>query len=125
MRFTLAADDFEPWLTVIGRYPEWTPMDRKSSKGRAHGQSTLGWYCRPDSLPLVRVIAVDTRAYSSHRWESFNLSSAVVLEDTATILWPNKDRLGIKLGDKIYWSTRELRSNGHHAYEIPEDPRVV
>jgi hypothetical protein len=127
VRFTLAADDFEPWLTVVGRYPEWTPdwIETLQKVARDWGQSTSCWYCRPDPLPLVRVIAVDTRAYSGHRWDPFHLSSAVVLENTATSPSPNMDRLGIKLGDKIYWSTRELRSNGYDAYVIVEPTRAA
>ena len=104
VRITLASDDFEPWLSVLARYPEWTPeyIARLQRAARDHGQSTSGWYCRPDPLPLAKAVAIETRAYTSHRWEPFDLTSAVVLEATTTEESPHEDCLGIKLGDKIY-----------------------
>lgn len=118
VRITLAARDFEPWLTVVARYPDWTPdwITRLQEVARKQGQSASGWYCRPDPLPLAKAIAIDTRSYTGHRWEPFDLSSAVVLEPKTAKPTPDADTLGIKLGDKIYWSTREARSDGHDAY---------
>lgn len=124
VRFTLAADDFEPWLTVLARYPECTPdwIVALEESARERGQSTSGWHCRPDPLQLAKVIAIDTRA-CGHRWERFDLSSAVVLEKAVTNRTPNTDCLGIKLGDTIYWSVREIRPHGHHLYtSLPPTP---
>jgi len=110
VRFTLAAEDFEPWLIVVRRYPEFTPdlIERLQ-----RGQSSAAWYCLPDPLPLARVIAIHTRSYTGHRWEPFDLSSAVVLEPT-----PGADCLGIALGGKIYWSVRETRVDRPDGYVI-------
>jgi hypothetical protein len=45
VRFTLDADDFEQWLTVVGRYPEWTPKMMKALQDFGHesGSSPYSW----------------------------------------------------------------------------------
>jgi len=43
VRFTLDADDFEQWATVVGCYPEWTPKMIKTlhDRGHRHGSSRI------------------------------------------------------------------------------------
>jgi hypothetical protein len=117
VRFTLAAEDFEPWLTAVRRYA-WTP-DLIERLQRA--QSSAAWYCRPDPLPLARVIAIHTRSYTGHRWEAFDLSKSIVLEAEPTESMPGAECLGIKLGGKLYWSIRETRVDepDHYGFANP------
>jgi hypothetical protein len=95
--------DLEPWLTVLARYPERTPdwIAGLQKVALDHRQSTSGWFCCPNPLPLTNMIAIDTRSYTGHRWEPFDLSSAVALEAKAAKPTPDADCMGIKLGDKI------------------------
>jgi hypothetical protein len=62
---------------------------------------------------------------SRFRWEPFDLSSATVLEAKAARPTPGKDCLGIKLGDKLYWSVREAKPDGHDAYTIGQPTRAT
>jgi hypothetical protein len=67
---------------------------------------------------LDRVVAVHTRAFNS-RWEPFDLWTAVILEGAKPT--PRSDDLGIKLGTKVYWSTREIGvgpQGGGDGYQI-------
>jgi hypothetical protein len=125
VRFTLAADDFEPWLTVLARYPEWTTKHIASLRdsARSRGQATSGWYCRPEPLPIAKVCAVHTRAYTSHSWEPFELSRAVVFDGPESVPTPNVDSCGIMLGAKIYWSSREMR--GEETFYTFIEPTLV
>jgi hypothetical protein len=118
VRFTLDADDFEPWRIVVSRYPDLTTnwIAKLEQTARNWGQSTSGWYCCPDPLPLTKVVATHTRAYSGHRWEAFDWSTAKVLEVKNPN--PNMDCLGVKLDDKIYMSARKVSPNGYHEYKI-------
>jgi hypothetical protein len=115
VRFTLDAADFEPWRTVYARYPEWTPykIEQLHDAARSRGQSTAGHYCRAEPLPLAKVIAIDTRAYTGHRWEPFDLSASAVFD-----IGPNC--LGVKLGTKIYPSIREYSPDWHRAFTLCE-----
>jgi hypothetical protein len=118
VRFTLDADDFESWRMVVSRYPDLTTnwIAKLEQTARDWGQSTSGWYCRPEPLPLTKVVAIHTRAYSGHRWEAFDWSTAEILE--VKYANPNIDCLGVKLGDKIYMSGRKVEPNGYHGYKI-------
>jgi hypothetical protein len=70
VRFTVAAEDFEPWLDVYARFPEWTSdmIERLQKTAGEQLTQTSEWYCRSEPLPLANVIAVDTRAYLGHKW---------------------------------------------------------
>ena len=119
VRFTVDFSDFGPWLTVLARYPEWTPdwINRLRNAAQQRGQPTLGWYCRPDRLPLNKVLAVHTRSYTGHSWDPFDLSAAEVIErQTDEPL--AEERLGIKIGKMIFWSIRQVSPDGHDAYTI-------
>jgi hypothetical protein len=63
VRFTLDADDFEQWLTVVGRYPEWTPKMIKALQdlGPKSGSSPYSWYARAEPLPLSQSPSGDFR----------------------------------------------------------------
>jgi hypothetical protein len=52
VRFTLDADDFEQWLTVVGRYPKWTPKMIRALQDLGHksGSSPYSWYARAEPL---------------------------------------------------------------------------
>ncbi len=117
VRFTVSPEDFEPWRRVVARYPEWTAnMIANLERVARERGSSAGWHCRPDPLPLPRVLAVHTRSYLAHRWEPFDLISATVLEATTDTPRDGVDCIGLQLGDLIYWSERERQLEGHDVY---------
>src|SRR5260370_25700830 len=50
VRFTLHAEDFEPWREVLARYPQWTPEAIKAHEtvGRERGSDHRRWTCRAE-----------------------------------------------------------------------------
>jgi hypothetical protein len=119
VRFTLAAEDFEPWLDVCARYPKWTAdmIERLQKVAREQRAQPADWYCRADPLPLSKVLAVHTRAYTGHRWEPFDLATATVVDLEGPKSF-DVDGLGVKIGEKIYPSVRTRRYDGHDAYNV-------
>jgi hypothetical protein len=80
VRFTLDAADFEQWLSVVSRYPEWTPKMIKElqDRGHANGSSPYSWYARAEPLPLDKVVAVHTMGHPDNDWQPFDLSLAQI-----------------------------------------------
>jgi hypothetical protein len=73
VRFTLAAEDFEPWSKLIKRCPQWLPEHVKLMKdhARSWGGSASSWRCRTEPVGLEKWIAVETRPYSGP-WQPFD-----------------------------------------------------
>jgi hypothetical protein len=73
VRFTLAAEDFEPWPAILERYPQWTAEQVAALERLAtsRGVSPSTWRCRAAPLPRERWLAVETRSYVS-KWKTFD-----------------------------------------------------
>src|SRR6266567_3149051 len=56
VRFTLAAEDFEPWREVCARFPRWEAalIESLEKTGRERGSSPSAWFCRVEPLPLAK-----------------------------------------------------------------------
>jgi hypothetical protein len=115
IRFTLDADDFEQWLTVVGRYPEWTPKMIKALHDRGHenGSSPYSWYARAKPLPLDKVVGVHTMEYPDNRWRPFDWSVAVI-----STVQGRPDIMGVRIGDRIFFSERYVDPDGITAYRF-------
>jgi hypothetical protein len=113
VRFTLDAADFEQWLSVVSRYPEWTPKMIKElqDRGHANGSSPYSWYARAEPLPLDKVVAVHTMGHSDNDWQPFDLSVAELssVEGRADIMW-------VRIGDEIFFSDRYVDVDGIPGY---------
>jgi hypothetical protein len=101
VRFTLDADDFEQWMTVVDRYPEWTPKMIKAlcDRGHKYGSSPYSWYARAEPLPLDKVGAVHTMEYPDDNWRSFDRSVAEI-----STVQDGPDIMGVRIGDRIFFS---------------------
>lgn len=115
VRFTLDAADFEQWLTVIGRYPEWTPKMIKALEDRGHenGSSPYSWYARAEPLPLDKVVAVHTMEYPDNRWRPFDLSVAEI-----STVEGRPDIMCVRIGDEIFFSERFVDLDGITGYKF-------
>jgi hypothetical protein len=106
VRFTLQAEDFEPWHDITPRYPAWTTEQIERLEWSARSSSAL-WRWRTEPLPRDRWVAIDTRSHFDTRWKPFPL-------DTTVISGP-EGSLGIKIDDKLYFSKR-IDSDGSISY---------
>jgi hypothetical protein len=70
VRFTLPAEDFEPWREIVRRMPDWTPKHIEALE-RTGNCSPRKWVCRVDPLPRSRWIEIATRSYTDDRWRPF------------------------------------------------------
>jgi hypothetical protein len=84
VRFTLNADDFEPWSGIGLRYPTWTPdqIARLEQSGRRRGDNPGTWRCRAEPLPLGKDIAVGTRTYNNSHWRPWNEPTLIAASDS-------------------------------------------
>jgi hypothetical protein len=67
VRFTLDIGDFEPWLEIIKRFPQWAPKDVKLTELEDDSVWDIPpstWQCRTEPLPMERWLAVETRTQS-------------------------------------------------------------
>jgi hypothetical protein len=72
VRLTLHAEDFEPWLGVGERYPQWTPeqVHRLEAAARKRGETCFdAWRIRTEPLPLSRIIRVEAKFYTGSWWD--------------------------------------------------------
>jgi hypothetical protein len=100
VRFTLPAQDFESWRTVIARYPSWTDkhIAALEDSGRKRGCSPDKWQCRPEPLPSYRWLAIDCRSYVGHGWRQLPLDMRPVHCDGG---------LGLVIGEYQFTSFQE------------------
>jgi hypothetical protein len=115
VRFTLNAEDFEQWLTIVRRYPQWTPAAVKNLESIGHklGVSPYSWYARAEALKLDRVVAVHTMTRPDNRWQPFDLSAAE--------FWTVKDRpnaMGVLISGKLYFSESYVEPDGRTGYRF-------
>ena len=115
VRFTLDADDFEQWLTVVGRYPEWTPKMIRALQdlGHENGSSPYSWYARAEPLPLSKVVAVDTMVYPDNCWQPFDLSTAEI-----STVEGRPGIMGVRIGDGIFFSESYVNPVGVTGYKF-------
>jgi hypothetical protein len=115
VRFTLDADDFEQWMAVVGRYPEWTPKMIKAlcDRGHKYGSSPFSWYARAEPLPLDKVVAVHTMEYPDNNWRSFDRSVAEI-----STVQDGPDIMGVRIGDRIFFSDQYVDPEGITWYRL-------
>jgi hypothetical protein len=114
-RFTLDADHFEPWMAVVGRYPEWTPKMIKTlqDRGHKHGSSPYSWYARANPLPLENVVAIHTMTHPDNCWRRLHRSMAEISTVQDTV-----DVMSIRVGDRIFFSDQYTEPDGVMAYRL-------
>jgi hypothetical protein len=85
VRFTLAAEDFEPWSKIITRCPNWLPKHIKLMKeyAREIGSSHSAWHCRTEPLAAERWLAAETQTCSGE-WRPFDYHNLDYLVEPAT-----------------------------------------
>jgi hypothetical protein len=134
VRFTLAAEDFEPWPTVYSRFPQWTPDQVQSLEmtALASGSSPSRWLCRVDPLPADKWLSIETRTYRG-RWQAFDHREiAMLMADDQGARQvqqappegdPGEAR-AVVIGDMVYASVRTIvSSRGAYAYKVFEPRR--
>lgn len=67
VRFTLSAQDFEPWREIVRSFPAWTP--EHISRIERFGANPALWRCRIEPLRREHWIAIDSRSYAVARWQ--------------------------------------------------------
>jgi hypothetical protein len=122
VRFTLAAEDFEPWPNILDRLPEWTPemRERLEAGARRVGQAdTSTWRCRVEPLALDRVISMETRGWYGDwvRADNSEASGRNRWRNVVIVNDPPGTR-GIDINGKVYLSVRQeiAGMNGATAY---------
>jgi hypothetical protein len=115
VRFTLDADDFEQWMTVVDRYPEWTLNMIKAlcDRGHKYGSSPYSWYARAEPLPLDKVVAVHTMEYPDNNWRPFDLSVTKI-----STVQDGPDIMGVRIGDRIFFSDQYVDPEGITWYRL-------
>jgi hypothetical protein len=103
VRFTLQANDFEPWREVLARYPQWTPEAIKAHEkvGRERGSDVRGWYCRAEPLKCDRWIAIHYKRPGDDQWLLCPMDATIfsVGDDIR-----NSALMGVVLGNDVHWS---------------------
>ena len=98
VRFTLPAEAFEPWHTIVSRFPAWTPEQIGRLEQAAVGKSRpQDWRCRTEPLPADQWVSIETRSYTDKAWR--------LLPPPWTILPFEETSVGVQIGTKIYVST--------------------
>jgi hypothetical protein len=111
VRFTLRADDFDPWPQITSRFPDWTPDAIQRLERAAKGQSSPGtWRCRAEPLPQESWLAIETRGWSDRQWTPLDLSApAVPLPGGA---------LGVCAAGRLYCSEQIVHPGGNVGYSV-------
>jgi hypothetical protein len=103
VRFTVDADDFEPWRTVVGRDPGWTPnlIDAATLGAQRLGTNASSWYARAEPLPVSKVIAIHVKWFDKP-W--------VQVDDRAEVFTISDDPeiMGISFGKLAHWSEHDI-----------------
>jgi hypothetical protein len=98
VRITLRASDFEPWLEVAKRCPNWTEADIKRLILTAGRDSPSAWVARTEQLPQSEWISIHTKAYKDEWWRPWAGGALVTDDETLTIQigadWYTSKRLG-------------------------------
>jgi hypothetical protein len=79
VRFTLRAEDFEPWSKVITRCPQWSPEQIRYVKTYPNWKA---WRCRAEPLPLEQWITVEIKAYRGP-WQPYDYRNPDPVMDAA------------------------------------------
>jgi hypothetical protein len=116
VRFTLAAEGFEPWLDIVTRYPRWTPEHIKLMKrhARSWGGSHHHWRCRAEPLPLKQWLAFETRTYRG-RWRPFDFHNSA--EDIPEIR-PYLPRRVYRPGEPPHYRFPPVKKESEHDEDV-------
>jgi hypothetical protein len=107
VRFTLRADDFEPWREVVSRFPAWKTAHVEMLE-RVAKSSPVTWCCRTEPLPRSRWVAIDTRSYVDKTWRLFD--GSVMDGDDGT--------LGVEIAGKQFFSLQKLNPGAATGYSV-------
>ncbi|MCJ2052004.1 hypothetical protein [Methylobacterium sp. J-070] len=109
VRFVLQAEDFEPWHTIVSRFPAWTPELISSVELAAAGKSRpQNWRCRSGSLRVERWLAVETRSYTDKVWRPLPTPWRILPFEVGSV--------GVQIGPKIYVLTAVAGPFGSSGY---------
>jgi hypothetical protein len=117
VRFTLHKADFDPWRTIVERFPEWTAKHIELLE-RAAESDPATWWCRVEPLPRSRWLAIATRSYVDKRWRSLDLDVHVESLKGGKVL-------GVTVAGKAFYSEQRLRSDGRFGYNLCSDDIVA
>src|SRR5262249_35408585 len=95
VRFTLRPEDFEPWHSIVKRFPAWTPdqIARLEHAARGRDQPAL-WHCRAEPLPRAHWVEIATRGYTDQGWQKLALDTYPLRRGV--------DLLGVVINKKLY-----------------------
>ena len=112
VRFTLQADDFEPWRQLIDRHPAWT-SDCIERLVRTARSSPNTWHIRAEPLPSRSWISVETRSYADNRWLPFEgpLGGRVIVNC-------GDGFMGVRIAGTVFASRQQQFSDGSTGYQI-------
>jgi hypothetical protein len=102
VRFTLHAEDFEPWREVVARYPSWTPeLIRGHEKvGRQRGSDIRSWYARAEPLKCDRWVAIHHKRPGDDQWLPCPMDATIFSAGPRE----NAPLMGVALSDGVHWS---------------------
>jgi hypothetical protein len=115
VRFTLEADDFEPWLEVAQRNG-FTEHQIKKLKdlGRKRGSDTRQWVCREKSLSVSRVVAIHTQdRINGDEWRLLCEGGT----EARTYSVTGTEIMGVDIGKVNFWSKRFDSDQGVDGYD--------
>src|SRR6266404_493963 len=109
VRFTLEAEDFEPWQDVARRNG-YTERQIKALKdlGRVRGSDTRKWVSREQPLPMSRVVAIHTQdQINGHEWRLLSNGT----KDVCVYSIDDTEIMGVDIGKVNFWSEPFINKN--------------
>jgi hypothetical protein len=102
VRFTVDAEDFEPWRTIVGREPLWSQqfIDATAQGAQDNGSNSASWYSRREPLPLSKVIAIHVKWFNKP-WIELDGRGIFTISDDPEIM-------GVQLGGLVRWSEHAI-----------------
>lgn len=106
VRFTVDAEDFEPWRAVVGREPLWSQefIEIAAQGAQAHGSNSSSWYSRREPLPLSKVIAIHVKRFNKP-WVEFDGRGRVFM------ISDDPETMGVQFGGLVHWSKHAVIGN--------------
>lgn len=109
VRFILRVGDFEPWCSIVARFPAWTPDQVLRLERAANRMSRpRNWRCRAEPLAAERWVGIETRSYTDKVWRPLPAPWGVMPFDQSS--------LGVQIGKKVYVSTQRVGPFGSASY---------
>ena len=114
VRFTLEAEDFEPWRDVARRngYSE-QQIKKLQDLGRERGSDTRNWVSREKPLPISRIIAIHTQdQINGDEWRLLSDGT----KDVRVYSIDDTKIMGVDVGKVNFWSEHSSAYQGLDSY---------